>query len=87
MLDHFVWSAKTQSYKRDTQLKNRCYVIKAIAMFQFTKVAEYKKTLKFQKVWLKTGRTKFKKKLVLRIVLQIEKCRFMKLLSVHITYA
>lgn len=45
MLDHFVWSAKTQSYKRDTQLKNRCYVIKAIAMFQFTKVAEYKKKL------------------------------------------
>lgn len=43
MLDHFVWSAKAQSYKLDTQLKNHCYVIKAIAMFQFTKVAEYKK--------------------------------------------
>lgn len=87
MLDHFVWSAKAQSYKLDTQLKNHCYVIKAIAMFQFTKVAEYKKkTPKIQKVWLKTGRTKLKK-LVLRIVLQIEKCRFMKLLPVHITYA
>lgn len=33
MLDHFVWSAKAQSYKLDTQLKNHCYVIKAIAMF------------------------------------------------------
>lgn len=49
MLDHFVWSAKTQSYKRDTQLKNRCYVIKAIAMFQFTKVAEYKKNSEVSK--------------------------------------
>lgn len=49
MLDHFVWSAKTQSYKRDTQLKNRCYVIKAIAMFQFTKIAEYKKNSEVSK--------------------------------------
>lgn len=53
MLDHFVWSAKTQSYKRDTQFKNRCYVIKAIAMFQFTKVAEYKKNSEVSKGMVK----------------------------------
>lgn len=87
MLDHFVWSAKTQSYKRDTQLKNRCYVIKAIAMFQFTKVAEYKKTLKFQKVWLKTGRTKLKKTNCAQHCLANRKMQVYEAFIVHITYA
>lgn len=56
-------------------------------MFQFTKVAEYKKNSEVSKGMVKTGRTKLKKTNCAQNCLANRKMQVYEAFIVHITYA